>query len=360
MPPDGSSNGHGVHAAQPTIVLAGNDDASLTNGLLDLRIVERVDGLYACEAAFGNWGPAGSGTGFLYFDRKTLDFGKDFAVKLRTDTLFQGRITGIRARFGEGTPPAVVVLAEDRFQDLRMIRRTRTFADVSDQDVFQRIASDHSLTPDLNISGPTHKVLAQLGQSDLAFLRERARAIDAELWVSDKTLSARKRPDRGGQAFKLSYGNGLRELEVSADLASQRTGIDVSGWDVTAKNGLREHADQSVLGSELGQGDSGGSILQSAFGERKETVQQLVPLTSTEARARVEAIFKHQARRFVAGSGVAETDARLRVGAKITLDGLGPLFGGDYYVTESVHRFDRARGLRTEIEVERPGLGKPS
>lgn len=359
MPPDGS-NGTGIHAAQPTIVLAGNDDVSLTNGLLDLRIAERSDGLYACEAAFGNWGPVGNGTGFLYFDRKTLDFGKAFAVRLKSDTLFQGRITGIRARFGEGTPPAVVVLAEDRFQDLRMIRRTRTFADVSDQDVFGQIASDHSLTPDLNISGPTHKVLAQLGQSDLGFLRERARAIDAELWVADKTLSARKRPDRGGQALKLAYGNGLRELEIAADLAGQRTAIDVAGWDVAAKNALKEHADQSILASELGQGDSGGSILQGAFGERKESVQQLVPLTSAEAKARVEAVFKHQARRFVAGHGTAETDARLRVGAKITLEGLGPLFGGDYYVTGAQHRFDRARGLRTEIDVERPGLGKPS
>ena len=97
----------------------------------------------------------------------------------------------------------------------------------------------------------------------------------------------------------------------------------------------------------------------SAFGDRVETVGQLVPLTSAEARARVEALFKHQARRFVAGWGVAETDAKLRVGAKVTLDGLGPLFGGDYYVTDSVHRFDRVRGIRTEIHVERPGLGKP-
>ena len=28
-------------------------------------------------------------------------------------------------------------------------------------------------------------------------------------------------------------------------------------------------------------------------------------------------------------------------------------------VTEAVHRFDRARGLRTELAVERPGLGRP-
>ena len=128
---------------------------------------------------------------------------------------------------------------------------------------------------------------------------------------------------------------------------------------MAGKQGLKEEADDSVLGSELGSADSGASILSSALGDRVETVGQLVPLTSAEARSRVEALFKHQARRFVAGWGLAETDAKLRVGAKVKLDGLGPLFGGDYYVTDSVHRFDRVRGIRTEIHVERPGLGKP-
>jgi phage protein D len=358
MPADGSTNGRGVQAAQPTIALAGADDASLTNGLLELRIAERSDGLYACEATFGNWGPVGSSTGFLYFDRRKLDFGAEIAVKLGQDKLFQGRVTGLRSRFGEGAPPGIVVLAEDRLQDLRMTRRTRTFADSSDADVFQRIASDHALTPDVSVQGPTHKVLAQLGQSDLAFLRDRARAIGAELWVSDKTLSAKPRTDRGGAKLELSYGHELRELDVGADLAGQATSVEVSGWDVSGKAALRESAGPDVLGSELGGDDSAGSILQSAFGARKETISHTVPVTSPEARARVEAAFRRQARRFVCGRGVAQTDARLRVGAKVTLSGLGPLFSGDYYVTESLHRFDRAHGQRTELAVERAGLGK--
>jgi phage protein D len=242
-----------------------------------------------------------------------------------------------------------------------MARRTRTFADVSDQDVFQQIASDHSLTADISVPGPKHKVIAQLGVSDLAFMRERARVIDAELWVSDKKISARTRAARaGGDPLKLAYGHGLRSLEVCADLATQRTAVDVSGWDVATKTGLKEHADAGALGSELGPRDSGGAILKTAFGERNETVSHAVPLTGEEARARVQAIFRRQARRFVSGHGTVETDAGLRVGVKVTLDGLGPLFGGDYYVTESVHRFDRAHGLRTEIAVERPGLGKPA
>src|SRR5258705_8493580 len=43
------------------------------------------------------------------------------------DTLFEGRIMALEGQFPEGRQPQLVVLAEDRFQDLRMTRRTRTF-----------------------------------------------------------------------------------------------------------------------------------------------------------------------------------------------------------------------------------------
>src|SRR5439155_12349370 len=137
---------------------------ALATGLLELSIVETTQGLYRCEAKFGNWGPQGSGTGFLYFDRQLLDFGKQFQVKLGTDVIFDGRVTGLEARFPESSPAEITVLAEDRFQDLRMTRRTQTFFDSSDSAVAQQIASDHGLTPSIDLQGPTHKVLAQVNQ----------------------------------------------------------------------------------------------------------------------------------------------------------------------------------------------------
>ena len=72
-----------IKVARPTITVAGQDQASLAEGLLSLLVVESTQGLFRCEATFGNWGggPEG-GVGFLYFDRKLLDFGKALAVKL--------------------------------------------------------------------------------------------------------------------------------------------------------------------------------------------------------------------------------------------------------------------------------------
>jgi phage protein D len=239
-----------------------------------------------------------------------------------------------------------------------MTRRTRTFADVSDSDVFSQVAGDHGLTPSVGVTGPTHKVLAQVNQSDLAFLRERARALDAELWISDSTLNVQPRSSRGGSPVKLTYGKELRELRVLADLAGQTTSLEVTGWDVSGKQALKEEVTDSVVRSELGGGDSGPSILKSAFGDRKDAFANAVPQTSAEAHARAEALLKRRARRFLVGHGTAETKPELVVGATVTLAGVGPLFNGDFYIAATEIAFDGAAGMRTELELERAGLGK--
>jgi phage protein D len=152
----------------------------------------------------------------------------------------------------------------------------------------------------------------------------------------------------------------LHEYTVLADLAHQRTAISVTGWDVAGKAALRYEATDSALGGELDGGVSGAAILGSGFGPRKDEMVQTVPLTAQEAQSAAEAAYRLVARRFVTGRGVAEVEAGLRVGRTVDLQGLGPLFGGKYYVAEVRHRFDIGHGIRTEFTAERPGLGRPS
>ena len=239
-----------------------------------------------------------------------------------------------------------------------MTRRTRSFVDVSDSDVINQVASDHGLSPSVSVTGPTYKLLAQINQSDLAFLRERARSIDAELWMDGSTLNAKPRTNRVGGSIEMSYGNKLREFTVMADLARQRTSVTLSGWDVQAKSELKHEATDSVLGGELNGDASGASVLQSAFGARKEAIAHTVPLTSGETQTEAEALFKMTARRFIVGRGIAETSSKLRVGAYVDLKEIGPLFSGKYYLSEIRHVFDGAKGLRTVFAAERPGLGR--
>lgn len=348
-----------LRPARPTILLAGHDDAALTGRLVRLRLHEDQSGLSSCEATFENWGTVGGSVDYLYFGRDQLDFGKDLGVALNGTALFSGRITALEADFPDGAPPEVTVLAEDRFQDLRMTRRSRTFTQQSDAAVIRSIAGDHGLTASVDVNGPSHTVLAQLNQSDLAFVRERARACDAEVWLDDKTLRVVLHSKRSAGKVTYRYGAELSEFTVLADLAGQRSSLTVTGWDVSGKRALAERADDSALGAEIGSGQSGASLLGTALATRRETVATASPATSDEARARAEAMFRGDARRFVRGRGNVPADGKCRVGATVTLEGLGSLFSGAYYVTECTHTFDGQLGFRAEFVVERPALGRP-
>jgi phage protein D len=349
----------GLNSSRPAIFIDGKEDNSLAGGLTYLLILERTDGLYRCEAKFGNWGPTGDSTDFLYFDRKILDFGKEFQIKLGQDEIFKGKITALEADFPEGKPPEITILAEDALQDLRMKRRTRSFLDMSDEDIFRKIAGEYGLTAQVSASGATHKTVGQVNQSDLAFMRERARTVGAEIWVKDKDLNVKTRASRGQDKISLKYKGNLREFKVIADLANQRTSVTASGWDVSAKSEIKKEATDSVISSELGQDTSGVSILKEKFGDRKESIAHGVPLVDQEAQGIAENFMKTLARRFVVGRGVTEPDPKLRVGAFVELDGLGKLFNGKYYVSEIAHIFDNKKGLRTEFCAERLGIGKP-
>lgn len=348
----------GLIEARPTISVGGREHEELRGGLLTMIVEENTQGLYRCEAMFGNWGLKNGTTDFLHFDRQTLDFGKTIEIAWEGKTLFSGKIFALEGNFPDGKAPEITVLAEDVLQDLRMTRRTRTFTDVSDIDVVRRIAQDHGLTPDVSIDGPTYKVLSQVNQSDLAFLRERARLMGAELWVADNTLGVKTRAARRGTTIPLAYSSQLRECVVTADLADQRTSVMVSGWDVSAKSRIKHEATESAVQSELNGDQSGISILQSSFGQRKESVAHTVPLTAREAQGEAESILRMTSRRFMRVRGMAEPDGRMRVGAYVELQRLGPLFDGKYYLTSVRHLFDGTSGLRVEFEAERPGMGR--
>jgi phage protein D len=355
MPDDPSSSALGD--SRPSVEIDGQRDATLTSSMLSLEVVDSAEGLARCEVTFGNWGGAEQ-AGFQHFGRDTLEFGKTLKLTLADATLFEGRISAIQAVFPEGAPPQVGVCAEDRLQDLRMTRRTRAFADASFADVVRGIAGDHGLQADVDATGETYKVLAQVNQSDLAFIRDLARREDAQVWVEGTKLKAVTRSRRQGGTVELSWAGQLREFCVAADLAHQRTKLVGAGWNVADKQAAKHEATEDAVRGELNGGDGGAGTLRQAFGERADTLAHAVPASDAQARALAEASFRHIARRFVVGRGVAETKPELRVGAKVKLKGLGPIFEGEYTVTDVTIRFDPKLGLRTEFLCDTPAIGQ--
>ncbi len=105
------------------------------------------------------------------------------------------------------------------------------------------------------------------------------------------------------------------------------------------KAAIDASADDAVLGAELA-GGRGACCLDPrpvADTQHQETASRATPLTQPEAPT--SARRPRRARHFVRGRGLVDGNIKVRVGAQVTLDGLGPLFDGPYYVTRARHNF---------------------
>lgn len=349
------------YSARPALRIGGARNAALERALTALAIEEDGAGLARCEATFANWGPATGGPGFLWFDRRTLDFGAELSIEIgagdRAGAVFGGRISAIEGRFPKTRPPEALILAEDRLQDLRMTRRSRSFENVELADIARSIAGDHGLSAEVEAGGPRWSVADQLDQSDLAFLRSRAALTDRAIAVTGNRLVVRPGAGAGQPDLRLTYGQGLVEIVATADLADQRSSVVVGGWDVAAKQAIAAEAGAAAIAAEA-QGDTGPALAERVYGARPERISHLSPAAPEEARALAAAAMRRRARGFATAEAVAEGDARLRAGARVALAGLGALFDGIWEVTAVRHLFDLDDGLRTQFSAARAWIGR--
>ena len=162
-------------SSAPVLRLDGERSAVLARDLLRLEVSEDTQGMKHLAVRFGATGPQPTGDNetWLHLDGTELDFGKRLEVSIgpaaAARTVFSGRISAIETELREGGQQEVLVYAEDALMALRWMHRCKTFEDVTDADIVRSIASEHGLTAQVDADGPTHRVVQQWNQSDLAF-----------------------------------------------------------------------------------------------------------------------------------------------------------------------------------------------
>jgi len=344
----------------PAFTVDGELSRDLGRDCLRLEIEEGIDGLRTLQAHFVAVGAGATGPQqqMLYLDGTVLDFGKPIKVALGPDdgqrTVFDGVISALEVVYADSEPPRVMVLAEDALMRLRMTRRMRSYTNVTDADIAQQLAGEHGLQTDINADGPRYDVVQQLNQSDLAFLRERARLIQAELWCTERTLHFSTRPNRTGTALTLVQGNQLLRARLRADLAHQRSSVLVAGYDASAKQVINETADAGAVEAEASSGRTGARIVERELGASASLRVRDVALTTGEASAWAKAEMLRRGRQFVTVAGLTRGSPEMVVGSLLRLEDVGPPFEGDgYYVTRVRHTYDTAVGLRTNFDAER-------
>ncbi|MCJ0874255.1 phage late control D family protein [Streptomyces sp. AP-93] len=354
-----------VATVSPVFEVGGAVVKDLARDCVRLEVAEGAEGLRTLRAHFLAVGPGAKGAHdrLLHLDGSTVDLGSALKVALgppsRQRFVFDGVVSAIELVLGDGEPPLVLVHAEDVLMRLRMTRRMRTYENATDAELAESIAREHGLAADTGAPGPRYDLVQQLNQSDLAFLRTRARLLQAELWATGRTLHFRTRGSRQGAEQTLVHGSELLSVRLAADLAHQRSEIAVTGYDAERREGIDERAGPEVVEAETAGGRTGPRLLARALGPSTSFRVREAALVGAEAEAWARAEMLRRGRRFVTAAGTTNGSPDLVVGGLLALRGVGgPFEGGGYYVTRIRHTFDLEHGFRTRFDAERSSLNE--
>lgn len=356
-----SVSAEAIYRARPTLRFDGAEDLRASELVLAMRMDEHEGGMSTLELRLSNWASTSGGGAEIAFPAGSkLELGAAIVAYAGDESepreIFRGLISAVEVDFKTGEPPEITVLAEDRLQAARMARRSKTYADTTPADVVREVARELGLTPIVAGLAQPNGTWAQLNESDLAFLQRLLARFDADLQIVGDELHVSPRADVQRGTLELQLYGQLGRVRITADLADQVSGVSVRGWNPSAG----EAVDADIgSGAHLGpgRGREGSSFLADRFAERSEHLAQITVDSSDEARAVAQAAYDRRARRFVRAHGVAEGNAKLRVGTQVTLTGIDPRFDNDYYVTRACHLFDLRQGYRTEFTAECAFLG---
>lgn len=356
------------YAPDFSLEVEGQELDPLTKGdVLEVKVVMDLEHMTSADLTINNWDD--TEFAFKYSETPTFDLGNRVTVKLgyanQLVTMLTGQIITLSPRFPESGPPTLQVNVVDGLIALRDAKpdesTEKRYRNVQDFEIAERIAQRHGLQSNVTRSGPQHELVVQANQSDLAFIKERAKRIDFDVFVvadpesGQQTLNFVRptdgRDDQPIRVYTLRWGESLIEFSPVLTLSRQVTKVIVRGWNPRTKEPIAGLAEAKDLPG--GKGTSGpAAAAKLGTGGKQEAVVDAPVFSKEEADELAKALLADRAYEFVTGTGRVIGLPDLRPGDNIELEQLGQRFDGQYYVTKVEHTFGGS-GFTTQFDARR-------
>jgi phage protein D len=266
-------------------------------------------------------------------------------------TVFDGEIVEIESEFGASSHQ-LIVRAFDRLHRLTRGRHVRSFRNVTDADVVKRLAREARLEADVAATRRVHGHLFQNNQTNLEFLRDRARALGFLLYVQGRKLCFKPPSRHKERAIELQWGAELSEFRARLTTIGQIDKVVVRGWDPQSRREITGQSGKGEGARDIGHQKQGGAMAREAFQIEAEHLVANQPVRSqAEADHIAQAVADRQAERFIEAEGACRGNPGIVAGATLKLSALGQRFSGAYFVTAATHHFNAERGYATRFSI---------
>lgn len=259
--------------------------------------------------------------------------------------LASAEVTAITCEQRPGEQPELGIEALDQSHRLGRDTAIKVYQNMTYSDIVRELATDCSLKAEVDATEGKIEYLMQ-AESGMALMTEAARRTGFDWWVDGETIHF-KRPSRDGEEVELTLGKDLRSFSARAS-GLQPSTVMVDGWDRTSQELVSSTADKESVPfpdskfAELVKG------AQKAFGDTKVVSVGLGATTVSEAKALAQSVLDRAVTSTVTAKGVAEGDARLKLGVMVHVSGAGPM-SGKYPLTAVEHLYRPSSGFVTRL-----------
>lgn len=349
------------YAPRYRVKVGGKELHERGSDFLSVQFKDSIKELSSFELTLNNWDDGGEGgkPGFKYSDEDSVialgervEIEMGYADAPALGPMMIGEITAFDPQFPASGAPTVAVRGLDRLHRMRNSPKSRAWKG-KDSDFAKEIATAHRMQFEVDDSTLVNSLVPQDNMDDIAFLLERAKRINYELFVKDDVLHFVKTREGQEPQLALAWGTSLVSFSPSLTIAKQVSKVTVRSWHPHEGRLIEKTAERAKISAQASGGKNAGQVLEEAFGEPKEEVITSEQVLSDEDAERLaEAVLLRSSYAFITGQGQTVGLPALRAGVNLRLTGLGKRFDGNYYVTESTHRIDGS-GYTTSFSVRK-------
>lgn len=345
-----------AHVSNVEVHIGGNkvDEADLAAFQVDMQLSEPD----MATIRLKNTGHKFSNGGVKHAD--------EVKVKVNDKDIFIGEVVGLEPVYIAGGASTCTVRAFNRLHRLLRGRFSKTYQDMSDQDIASKIAQEVGLSPKCGSSPKIkHEHVYQHNQCHLEFLRCRASRIGYDVWVVDKDLyfDAPKTDKDSGIVLDMKDANAenlLMKFRPRLTSVSAVEKVVVHGWDPIKKEAIVGEA--KAKSSKLGK--DGADKAGKKFGTAINYEVDHPVTTVEEAKAIAEAKLAEMLMSFVTAEGMAKGNPELKAGIVVKVvinpDKEDDTFNGKYFLDGVTHIYvhaqpggDREGGYKCAIRGRR-------
>lgn len=291
-------------------------------------------------------------------DENVFPLGAEIVIKMgQKDDLkvvHEGDVTAYFVEFLHRKGTKFMARGSDRSHRLHRVNRYKAYQAEGDSDVVKEMANAHGLTPEVDDAPFNGEVRLQFGQTDHAFIRERARRLGWLYRVEANKLYF-KAPTFEDSGFEFDANKDILTFDLGLELTPVPTKVKVWGWDPWKKKPVTHEAKAGEEWWGPVAKSFGPKLSDKAFGENVMFISDMALPTIDEVKEIAQGAFQRMSEQAILGPVNVRGEPELKVGQTVTLNGLGKALEGGFLMQEITHTWTRD-GMFSRLLVAKNAL----